>query len=152
VTFGGAAPNCGGEEFGDLGNQWQVYHLPTPVTIMPGPGFQAGDDDKVATSEFPLSTAPGGPGADSSWYLICYAVPQADHDAFATRGLNNFAISQSVGGIPHWVGILGSCAEDPTPCVSEQFLTTGPGAPPWSPGANKVHIANTMDPGDPHKS
>jgi len=35
--------------------------------------------------------------------------------------------------------------------VSEQFLTTGPGAPPWDPSTEKVHIAIRMDPGDPHK-
>jgi len=151
VTFGGVAPDCGGTEFGTLGDQWQVYHLPTPVTITPGPGFVPHGTFKVSTSEFPLSTAPGGPGADSSWYLTCYAVPQDLHTRFVTRG-GGLAVAQTVGGVLSWVGILASCTDAPTPCVSEQFLTTGPGAPPWSPGANKVHISTRMDPGDPHKS
>ena len=155
VTFGGVGPDCGSDaDFGAVGNQWQVYHLPTSVTIMPGPGFQAGIEDKVSTSEFPLSTAPGGPGADSSWYLICFAVPQAGHERFVSRGtVDGLAVAQTVGGVPSWVGILASCADAPTPCVSEQFLTTGQPnpAPPWSPSANRVHIATTMDPGDPHK-
>jgi hypothetical protein len=150
VTFGGTGPDCGGPEFGTLGDQWQVYHLPTQVTITPAPDFVAGAEDKISTSEFALSTAPGGPDADSSWYLICFAVPQAGHTAFETRG-GGTAIAQTIGGIPHFVGILASCADAPTPCVSEQFLTTGPGAPPWTPGDNKVHIAIRMKPGDPYK-
>jgi|GEM_PF-5269175 hypothetical protein len=150
VTFGGdTGPDCGGPEFGTLGDQWQVYHLPTQVTITPAPDFVAGTEDKISTSEFPLVTPPGG---DSSWYLICFAVPidGAHPTAFATRG-GGTAINQSIGGVPHWVGILASCVDAPTPCVSEQFLTTGPGGPPWSPGANKVHIAIRMKPGDPYK-
>jgi hypothetical protein len=82
--------------------------------------------------------------------LICYAVPQAGHAQFETRG-DGLAIAQTIGGTPHWVGILASCLDAPTPCVSEQFLTTGPGSPPWSPSANKVHISVRMDPGDPYK-
>jgi hypothetical protein len=154
VTFGGAAPDCGDDtDFGALGNQWQVYHLPTPVTITPGPGFVPHGAFKVSTSEFPLSTAPGGPDADSSWYLTCYAVPREGHTRFATRG-GGFAVDQTVGGVPSYVGILASCVDAPTPCVSEQFLTTGPGTNPalWDPTQNKVHIATRMDPGDPHKS
>lgn len=147
VTFGGAGPDCSSEAgFGDLGAQWEVYHLPAPVTITPASDFVAGSQDKISTSEFPLPLS----GGDSSWFLICFAVPQAGHTAFETRG-GGTAISQSIGGIPHFVGILASCADAPTPCVSEQFLTTGPGAPPWSPSANKVHIAVRMDPGDPYK-
>ena len=147
VTFGGPGPDCSSEAgFGTLGDQWEVYHLPSPVTITPAADFVAGIQDKISTSEFPLPAS----GGDSSWFLICFAVPQAGHTAFATRG-GGTAISQSIGGIPHFVGILASCADAPTPCVSEQFLTTGPGAPPWSPGANKVHIAVRMDPGDPYK-
>jgi hypothetical protein len=154
VTFGGVAPDCGGTEFGTLGDQWQVYHLPTPVTITPGPGFVPHGLFKVSTSEFPLSTAPGGPNADSSWYLTCYAVPKdAGHPRFVSRGtVDGFAVQQTVGDVLSWVGILASCVDAPTPCVSEQFLTTGPGAPPWTPSANKVHIATRMLPGDPHKS
>jgi hypothetical protein len=154
VTFGGATgPDCGGPEFGALGDQWQVYHLPTQVTITPDPSdFVAGTQDKISTSEFALSTAPGGPNADSSWYLICFAVPidEAHQVPFATRG-GGTAVTQSIGGIDHFVGILASCVDAPTPCVSEQFLTTGPGAPPWTPGDNKVHIAIRMKPGDPYK-
>ena len=155
VTFGGVAPDCGGTDFGTLGNKWQVYHLPTPVTITPGPGFVPHGLFKVSTSEFPLSTAPGGPGADSSWYLTCYAVPQAGHARFVSRGtVDGFAVAQTVGGVLSWVGILASCSDAPTPCVSEQFLTTGqpPTGPPWTPSANRVHISTRMDPGDPHKS
>jgi hypothetical protein len=151
VTFGGdVGPNCSSEAgFGALGNQWETYHLPTQVTITPANDFHAGIEDKISTSEFPLVTPPGG---DSSWYLICFAVPidAAHPTAFATRG-GGTAINQSIGGVAHWVGILASCVDAPTPCVSEQFLTTGPGGPPWSPGANKVHIAIRMKPGDPYK-
>jgi hypothetical protein len=148
VTFGGdIGPDCSSEAgFGDLGNQWEQYHLPTQVNITPASDFIKGSQDKIATSEFPL---PQG-GGDSSWFLICFAVPQAGHTAFETRG-GGTAFSQTIGGIPHFVGILASCADAPTPCVSEQFLTTGPGAPPWSPSANRVHIAVRMAPGDPYK-
>jgi hypothetical protein len=147
VIFGGEiGPDCGGEAFGALGDQWQRYQLPTQVTITPASDFVAGSQDKISTSEFPL---PSG-GGDSSWFLICFAVPQAGHTAFETRG-GGTAIQQTIGGVPHFVGILASCADAPTPCVSEQFLTTGPGSPPWSPGANKVHISVRMDPGDPYK-
>ncbi len=147
VTFGGAGPDCSSEAgFGDLGAQWEVYHLPSPVTITPAADFVAGDEDKISTSEFDQDIF----GGDSSWYLICYAVPQDGHTAFETRG-GGTAIAQTIGGVPNFVGILASCADAPTPCVSEQFLTTGPGAPPWSPGANRVHISIRMEPGDPHK-
>jgi hypothetical protein len=155
VTFGGPAPDCGVPEFGTLGDQWQVYHLPTPVTMTPAGDFHYAEgttpEDKVWTSEFPLSTAPGGPSADSSWYLICYAVPQDGHFRFVSRGtVDGLAVAQTVGGVLSWVGILASCADAPTPCVTEQFLTTGPGAPPWSPSANMVNIAHTTNPEDPH--
>lgn len=147
ITFGGAGPDCSSEAgFGDLGAQWEVYHLPSPVTITPAADFVAGLDDKISTSEFDLPAS----GGDSSWFLICYAVPQAGHTAFETRG-GGTAVAQTIDGVPNFVGILASCADAPTPCVSEQFLTTGPGAPPWSPGANRVHIAIRMEPGDPHK-
>lgn len=149
VIFGGdTGPDCSSDAgFGALGDQWETYHLPTQVTITPADDFIAGSQDKISTSEFPLVTPPGG---DSSWYLICFAVPQAGHSAFETRG-GGTAIPQTIGGIPHFVGILASCVDAPTPCVSEQFLTTGPGNPPWSTSANKVHIAIRMDPGDPYK-
>jgi hypothetical protein len=148
VTFGGDGPDCSSEAgFGALGDQWEVYHLPSPVTITPAADFVAGSEDKISTSEFDQDIF----GGDSSWYLICYAVPQDGHTRFVTRG-GGLAVAQTVGGVLSWVGILASCDDAPTPCVSEQFLTTGPGAPPWSPGANRVHIANTMNPGDPHRS
>jgi hypothetical protein len=149
VIFGGdTGPDCGGAEFGALGDQWQVYQLATQVTITPASDFVAGSQDKISTSEFPLPES----GGDSSWFLICFAVPQAGHTAFETRG-GGTAIPQTIGGIPHFVGILASCSDAPTPCVSEQFLTTGQPnpAPPWSPGANKVHISVRMEPGDPYK-
>lgn len=152
ISFGGPAPDCGGPEFGPVGDQWQVYHLPTPVTITPAGDFQQGvpPTDKVSTSDFPLPTPPGG---DSSWFMICFAVPQEGHARFVSRGtVDGLAVAQTVGGVPSWVGILASCIDAPTPCVSEQFLTTGSGAPPWTPSsANMVHIAIRMDPGDPHK-
>ena len=151
VIFGGdTGPDCSSDaDFGALGNQWEAYHLPTQVTITPADDFHAGSQDKISTSEFPLVTPPGG---DSSWYLICFAVPQAGHSAFETRG-GGTAISQTIGGIPHFVGILASCVDAPTPCVSEQFLTTGPGTNPslWDPTQDRVHIAIRMDPGDPYK-
>jgi hypothetical protein len=153
VAFGGEGPDCGSDaDFGALGNQWQVYHQATPSTLTPAGDFIAGGP-KIWTSEFPLLTAPGGPDADSSWYLTCYAVPQAGHPRFETRG-DGLAVEQTVGGVISWVGILASCADAPRPCVSEQFLTTGPTppGPPWTPADNMVHIAITVDPGDPHRS
>jgi hypothetical protein len=151
VTFGGDAPNCGDDtDFGALGDQWQAYHQATPSTVTPASDFIAGGP-KVWTTEFPLSTAPGGPDADSSWYLTCYAVPQTGHTRFETRG-GGLAVEQTVGDVLSWVGILASCADAPRPCVSEQFLTTGPGGPPWIPSDNMVHIAITIDPGDPHRT
>ncbi|HEY3214618.1 MAG TPA: hypothetical protein VGL16_15610 [Actinomycetota bacterium] len=147
LTFGEPGGDCGGPEFGALGDQWQQYHLPSPVTITPAADFVAGSEDKISTSEFDQDIF----GGDSSWYLICYAVPQDGHTRFVTRG-GGLAVAQTVGGVLSWVGILANCADAPTPCVTEQFLTTGPGAPPWTPSANRVHIANTMDPGDPHRT
>jgi hypothetical protein len=149
ITFGGEGPDCGGPDFGALGDQWQVYHQATPSHLTPAGDFGAGGP-KLWTTEFPLSTAPGGPDADSSWYLTCYAVPQDGHTRFASRGtVDGLAVGQTVGGVLSWVGILPSCGI--RPCVSEQFLTTGPGAPPWSPTDNMVHIGITVDPGDPHR-
>lgn len=148
ITFGGAAqPDCSNAAgFGALGTQWEQYHLPSPVTITPAADFVAGTQDKTSTSDFPL---PAG-GGDSSWFLICFAVPQAGHTAFETRG-GGTAVPQTIDGVDNFVGILASCADAPTPCVSEQFLTTGPGNPPWNPSAESVHIAIRMKPGDPHK-
>jgi hypothetical protein len=83
--------------------------------------------------------------------LICFAVSQSGHTAFETRG--GTAIAQTIGGVPHFVGILARRVDTPTPCVSEQFLTTGSGSNPslWDPTQNMVHIAIRMKPGDPHK-
>jgi hypothetical protein len=148
ITFGGVGPDCSSEAgFGALGAQWEVYHLPSPVSITPAGDFHAGTEDKISTSEFDQDIF----GGDSSWYLICFAVPHdaAHPTAFAARGGD--AILQTFGGTEQWVGILASCVDAPTPCVSEQFLTTGPGSPPWIPGANKVHISIRMAPGDPWK-
>jgi hypothetical protein len=149
ITFGGPGPDCGGPEFGTLGDQWQVYQLPSPVTITPVPGdFVAGNEDKISTSEFDQDIF----GGDSSWYLICFAVPQEGHTAFETRG-GGTAVAQTIDGVPAFVGILASCVDAPTPCVSEQFLTTGPGSNPslWDPTQDRVHIAIRMEPGDPWK-
>jgi hypothetical protein len=154
ITFGGAAPDCSGPEFGALGDQWFVYHQKTPSTVTPADDFHAGGP-KLWTTEFLLSTAPGGPNADSSWYLTCYAVPQVGHTRFVSRGtVDGLAVEQTVGSVLSWVGILASCADAPIPCVSEQFLTTGPTppGPPWNPSDNRVHIAIRVDPGDPHRS
>jgi hypothetical protein len=150
ITFGGPGPDCSSDaDFGALGDQWQEYHLPSPVTITPVPGdFTAGTEDKISTSEFDQDIF----GGDSSWYLICFAVPQEGHTAFETRG-GGTAIPQTIDGVPAFVGILASCVDAPTPCVSEQFLTTGPGSNPslWDPTQDRVHIAVRMDPGDPWK-
>jgi hypothetical protein len=158
ITYGGVAGDCGVPEFGALGDQWFVYHQPTPSTVTPASDFHAGGP-KVWTTEFPLSTAPGGPDADSSWYLTCYAVPKDEfHTRFVSRGtVDGLAVDQEIplgSGVHFWVGILASCADAPIPCVSEQFLTTGPGSDPslWDPTQDLVHIAITVDPGDPHRS
>lgn len=141
VTFGGDL-DCSFDP--TFGSQWAQYHLPTEVTITPGSDFVAGSDPKISTSEFDQSIF----GGDSSWYLICYAVP---HDAahptpFETKGGGT---ATEIGG--NWVGILETCNLAPAPCVSEQFLTTGTGSPPWDPSASMVHISVEMPPGDPYK-
>ena len=146
VTFGGNTADC--SFVPTYGDQWAQYHLPTHVTITPDTDFVAGSDPKVSTSEFDQSIF----GGDSSWYLICYAVPiDAAHPVpFQTIG-GGTASDRTIDGAHYWVGILAGCLDAPTPCVSEQFLTTGPGSPPWSPSANKVHISIRIDPGDPYK-
>src|SRR6266540_1920017 len=54
VIFGGdTGPDCGGGAFGALGDQWQVYHLPTQVNITPVSDSHPGTPDKSSTSEFP---------------------------------------------------------------------------------------------------
>ena len=139
VTFGGDLDCSFDPTFGD---QWSQYHLPTQVNIIPGDDFEAGSSPKVSTSTFPAE------GADSSWYLICYAVPTADHSAFATRG-GGTATLQNIDGTDFWVGILPDCYDAatgttrPVPCVSEQFLTFST--------PQEVVISVRMPPNDPYK-
>ena len=143
VTFGGDLDCSFDPTFGD---QWSQYHLPTQVNIIPGADFHAGTDPKISTSEFDQSIF----GGDSSWYLICYAVPHdtAHPNPFETKGGGT---ATEIDG--NWVGILETCNLAPAPCVSEQFLTTGPGSDPslWDPTQDKVHISVEMPPGDPYK-
>jgi hypothetical protein len=157
ISFGGNTADCSfddrltaatGDGTTTYGGQWAQYHLATEVTITPADDFVSGTDPKVSTSEFAQSIF----GGDSSWYLICYAVPiDTAHSApFVTIG-GGTATDRTIDGAHYWVGILTSCDEAPAPCVSEQFLTTGSGSPPWSPGANKVHIAIHIPPTDPYK-
>jgi hypothetical protein len=136
VRFGGEeGPDCGDDViFGALGDQWQQYHLPTQVVITPGDDFVPGSGPKVSTSEFDQSIL----GGDSSWYLICYASPTA----FVTRGGGD-SVPQTIDGTEFQVGILASCVDAPTPCVSEQFLTlTTP---------HQVVISVRIPPNDPYK-
>jgi hypothetical protein len=136
VRFGGEeGPDCSNDEiFGALGDQWQQFHLPAQVVITPGDDFHPGSGPKVSTSEFDQSIF----GGDSSWYLICYASPTA----FVTRGGGD-SVPQSIDGTEFQVGILASCVDAPTPCVSEQFLTlTTP---------HQVVISVRIPPNDPYK-
>jgi len=143
VTFGGDL-SCSFDP--DFGAQWSQFNLPTQVNITPGPGF-VGHGPKITTSRFPTE------GADSSLYLICYAVPKAGPDdppnRFKTRsGVD--ATTGTVNGVESWVGILPNCYDPisgltrPEPCVSEQFLdvTTTP---------DQIVISVRMPPGDPFK-
>jgi hypothetical protein len=140
VTFGGDL-SCANDPA--YGTQWVQYHLPSQVNITPGADFVAGTSPKVSTSTFPAAE-----GVDSSWYLICYAVPTAGHTAFATRG-GGTAGTQSIGGTDYYVGILPNCynattgGTRPEPCVSEQYMTLD------SP--HMVVISTRMPPGDPLK-
>ena len=140
VTFGGNL-NCSTDP--QFGSQWSQFHLPTQVNIIPAADFVAGSSPKVSTSTFTPAA-----GADSSWYLICFAVPTAGHTAFTTRG-GGPATVQNIDGADFFVGILPDCYNAttgltrPEPCVSEQFLTfTTP---------HKVVISVRMQPGDPYK-
>jgi hypothetical protein len=136
VRFGGEeGPDCSDDViFGALGDQWQQYHLPTQVVITPGDDFVPGSSPKVSRSEFDQSI-----GVDSSWYLICYASPTA----FVTRGGGD-SVPQTIDGTEFQVGILASCVDAPTPCVSEQFLTlTG--------DPHRVVISVRIPPNDPYK-
>jgi hypothetical protein len=146
VTFGGNTADCSFDP--TFGAQWEQYHLATQVTLTPDSDFVAGDDPKISTSEFDQSIF----GGDSSWYLICYAVPRdaAHPDPFETKG-GGTATDRTIDGAHYWVGILPSCDDADAPCVSEQFLTTGPGSPPWEPSDNKVHISIEIPPTDPYK-
>jgi hypothetical protein len=138
VTFGGDL-DCSFDP--TFGPQWALFHLPTQVNITPGGDFVAGNNPKISTSTFPAGAA------DSSSYLICYAVPTAGHEAFTTRG-GGLAPDQIIDGTHFFVGILPNCYNPvtgltrPEPCVSEQFrdLTT-----------NKIVISVRMPKGDPYK-
>jgi hypothetical protein len=157
ISFGGNTADCSfdarptaatGDGGTTYGQQWARYHLATEVVITPADDFVAGTDPKISTSAFDQSIA----GGDSSWYLICYVVPiDDDHPvAFDTIG-GGTATDRTIDGIHYWVGILASCDDADAPCVAEQFLTTGPGSPPWSPGANRVVISIEIPPNDPFK-
>ena len=136
VTFGGDL-DCSFDP--TFGSQWSQFHLPTQVNIVPGADFEAGNSPKITTSRFPTE------GADSSLYLICYAVPTAEHTAFATRGGGT---ATEMNGL--FVGILPNCYDPvtgttrPEPCVSEQFLdvTTNP---------DQIVISVRVPPEDPYK-
>jgi hypothetical protein len=141
VTFGGDL-DCSFDP--TFGSQWSQFNLPTQVNITPAADFVAGDDPKISTSRFPTE------GNDSSLYLICYAVPKADHPTpFTTRG-GGPATTGTVNGVESWVGILPNCYDPisgltrPEPCVSEQFLDT-------TPTPDQIVISVRMPPGDPFK-
>jgi hypothetical protein len=140
VTFGGNL-DCSFDP--TFGPQWSLFHLPTQVNITPGTDFRA-IGPKTTTSKFPAAAA------DSSSYLICYAVPKAGHpDPFMTRGGGD-AAPRTVNGVDSWVGILPNCynptTEPPSindpPCVSEQFLELT---------TNKIVISVRVPPEDPYK-
>ena len=127
-----------------FGTQWSQFNLPTPVNITPAPDFVAGTSPKISTSSFQTE------GSDSSLYLICYAVPKADHPtAFTTRG-GGPATTQTVDGVESWVGILPNCYDPitgttrPEPCVSEQFLDV-------TPNPDRIVVSIRVPPIDPHK-
>jgi hypothetical protein len=161
ITFGGNTADCSfdtrltaaaGDGDTTYGAQWAQYHLPAHVAITPAGDFVAGSNPKISTSEFDQTFF----GGDSSWYLICYAVPidEAHPTAFHTIG-GGTATDRTIDGVHYWVGILEFCDLLPEPheppCVSEQFLTTGPGSPPWNPADNRIHIAIEIPPNDPYK-
>jgi hypothetical protein len=139
VTFGGDL-DCGFDE--EFGSQWSQFHLPTQVNDIPADDFVAGPNPKRLISTFPAE------GDDSSLYLICYAVPKADHPiAFKTRGGGD-ATTRTVDGAESWVGILPNCYDPisgdtrPEPCVSEQFLDLI---------TNRIVISVRVPPLDPHR-
>ena len=139
VTFGGDLDCSFDEKFG---SQWSQFHLPTQVNDIPADDFRAGTSPKRLTSTFPAE------GDDSSLYLICYAVPKADHPtAFKTRGGGD-ATTGTVDGVESWVGILPNCYDPisggtrPVPCVSAQFLDLI---------TNRIVISVRVPPLDPHR-
>jgi len=138
VTFGGNL-DCSFDP--TFGSQWSQFHLPTQVNIIPAADFEPGSSPKVSTSRFPTE------GADSSSYLICFAVPTAGHTAFTTRG-GGPATVVNIGGTNFFVGILPNCYNPttggtrPEPCVSEQFLDLA---------TDEIVISVRMLPGDPFK-
>jgi hypothetical protein len=141
VTFGGDL-DCSFDP--TFGTQWSQFNLPTQVNIVPADDFVPGSNPKISTSRFQTE------GFDSSLYLICYAVPKADHPTpFKTRGGGD-ATTGTVNGVESWVGILPNCYDPitgttrPEPCVSEQFLDQ-------TPTPDKIVISVRMPPGDPFK-
>jgi hypothetical protein len=137
VTFGGNLDCSFDPQFGI---QWSQFHLPSQVNIIPAADF-VGHGTKISTSRFPAAEA------DSSSYLICYAVPTAGHTAFITRG-GGPATVRDIGGTNFFVGILPNCYNPttggtrPEPCVSEQFLDLA---------TDEIVISVRMQPGDPFK-
>jgi hypothetical protein len=127
ISFGPGDLTCSGA-------QWNSYHLPDEVNIIPP--TEVGSTAKTFAFEFDQSIF----GGDSSWYLICYQ----SNIPFTDRSGNTVT-----------TGLLPACYDPatnetrPVPCVSEQFLTTGSGAPPWTVSASKVHISIRVPAADP---
>jgi hypothetical protein len=131
VSFGGALM-CADRPLGD---QWSSYHLPSQFNITPGDDYVPGPV-KTLRIDFNQSIS----GGDSSWYLVCYQSPTEFTDRSGnvdTRGILPACYNPASG------------ETRPEPCVAEQYLTTGPGSPPWSVGANKIVIFLRLPPGDP---
>jgi hypothetical protein len=127
--------NCSSDP--TFGGQWDDFHLPNQVNIIPNPDFVPGNDPKIATSRFQYE------GFDSSLYLICYASPTT----FSTRGGTAPEVV-NIGGTNFFVGILPNCYDPvsgstrPEPCTSEQFLDLA---------TNEIVISTRIPPGDPFK-
>jgi hypothetical protein len=117
-----------------------------PVSITPAADLVAGSDDKLSNSEFDQSIFGG-------LIQVLDLLRRVAGWPHGVRDEGRTAIAQTIGGLPHFVGNLASRVDAPTPCVSEEFLTTGSGSNPslWDPTQNMVHIAIRMKPGDPHK-
>jgi hypothetical protein len=131
VSFGGAL-SCADRPLGD---QWSSYHLATQFNITPGDDYVPG-----AVKTLRITFNQSISGGDSSWYLLCYESPTPFTDRSGqvdTRGILPACYNPASG------------ETRPEPCVAEQYLTTGPGSPPWSVGANKIVIFLRLRPGDP---